>query len=223
MVWVTCCVPFNEPSKLHGMHNLVLVLTFHPSSQGWGEMPLTLPHLCSHLSMSSVFCILHWSSTRLIPFPMLVFVKMGTSFWLVFVLQRILSFQSCSKCMLSTEGWIWLSQIQLTPFLGKRTRGSWVLLQHTLYNQPAVTTSSTRNSFLLLHCPSSGLGPLSDVIHVWVCAHSVTVVHMHQEALHALMPPHTWASQRCSVCGQGPCSCIATQVIAPRGNVDWGL
>lgn len=125
--------------------------------------------------MSSVFCILHWSSSWLIPFPMLVFVKMGTSFWLVFVLQRILFFQSCSRCMLSTEGWIWLSQIQLTPFLGKRTRGRLVLLQHTLYTQPTITTSDPRNSFLLLHCPSSDLGPLSDVIHVWVC--TLTLCH----------------------------------------------
>ena len=154
---------------------MVLVLTFHPSSQGLGEMLLTLPHLCPHLSMPSMFSILHWSSSRLIPFPMLVSVKMGTSFWLVFVLQRILSFQSCSKRTLSKEGWIWLSQIQLTPFLGKRTRGRLVLLQYTLYNQPTITTIYTSNSFLLLHCPSSDLGPLSDVIRVWVC--TLTVCH----------------------------------------------
>lgn len=145
------------------------MLTSHPSSPRTGMKSLTLSHVYPYPPMSSMASIIHWSSCLLIVFLRFVCVRVGTSFWLVLVLQRVLSFCRCSKCMISTRCCIWLSQIQLTPFLGVKNKRKVGLLQHTLYNQPTKTTSYTTNSFLLLHCLSSDWGPLSEVIGVWVC------------------------------------------------------
>lgn len=207
----------------------VWMLTSHPSSPRTGRKSLTLSYLYPHLPMSSLASIIHWSSCLLIVFLRLVCVRMGTSFWLVLVLQRILFFCTCSKRMVSTKCCIWLSQIQLTPFLGIKTRGKLVFFNtHSIISQLKPPVTPEIASF------SCTVQPLTEALWVklLVCeyAHLLSgiFVPVHQESSYGFMLPLImWASQRSSVCGQGPtfrkCSCIVPYIIAPHGNIDWKL
>ena len=119
--------------------------------------------------MSSRASIIHWSLCLLIVFPRFVCVRVGTSFWLVLVLQRVLSFCRCSKCMLSTKCCIWLSQIQLTPFLGVKKRGKLVFNTHSITSQPKPPVTPQIASF------SCTVYPLTEALWVKLlvceCAH----------------------------------------------------
>lgn len=172
--------------------------------------------------------IIHWCLCLLIVFLRFVCVRVGTSFWLVLVLQRVVSFCRYSKCMLSTKCCIWLSQIQLTPFLGVKKRGKLVFNTHSITSQPKPPVTPQIASF------SCTVYPLTEALWVklLVCeyAHLLSdiIVPVHQEASHGFMLPLSiWASQRSSVCGHGlrfrKCSCIVPYIIAPHGNVDWKL